>query len=77
MRGMRGMREIQRNNYEDQQCGQNVVGIFEQKCTENGQGRNNLNPISPGRFNTLSTWAESAPFLTLLPLIQIKPSLVW
>ena len=37
-----------------------------------------LNPISPGRFNTFSTWGGGfrPPPVTLLPFIQIKPNLV-
>ena len=38
---------------------------------------NKFNPISPGRFNTFSTWGRiPSPSVTLLPFIQIKPNLV-
>ena len=61
--------------------GENAVYKFMENILEEVKYcKSVINPISPGRFNTFSTWgggADSAPSVTLVSLTQIEPNLVW
>ena len=65
-------------NYGKEQCIESDIN------GETAENVDSVNPISPGRFNTFSTWGWGGggggicPLsVTLISLIQMKPNLVW